>query len=146
MKAARIFVALVTVFAVGVVVYSRQNSSLERTENSKREANAMIIQSENLKKELNRRYGITLTPLFETIPASTRAKEFDWSKFSVSQRKTILKKLFTHTNMITRIFEIARAEGLRMDGGAGDLKKSGDAAWLFYLSGKEFQGKFLAVK
>jgi len=95
---------------------------------------------------LNARYGITLTPLFETVPASTRAREFDWSKFTPAKRQLILKKLFAHTSTIERIFEMARADGMRMDGGAGDLKKSGDAAWLFYLSGKDYQSKFIAVK
>ncbi|MGZ3721457.1 MAG: hypothetical protein ACXVA9_00920 [Bdellovibrionales bacterium] len=146
MKAGRIFVALLTVFAVGFGVYSRENSALKQSEELKREGNRLIIQSENGKKELNDRYGITLTPLVETVPGTTRAREFDWSKFTPAQRKLILKKLFAHSQLIGRIFEIARADGMRMDGGAGNLKKSGDTAWLFYLSGKDYQSKFLAVK
>jgi hypothetical protein len=146
MNAGRIFVALLTVFAVGLAVNSRQNSAAKTAEQMKNEGNRLIVQSENSKKELNSLYGIALTPLFETVPAAARAREFDWSKFSPAQRRVILKKLFAHSALIGRIFAIARADGMRMNGGSGELQKSGDSAWLFYLSGMDYQSKFIAAK
>jgi hypothetical protein len=141
MNAWRYILVLAAAIAVGFAASSAKKVERAKIEALKNEGNRRIIQAEQSKKELNQRYGINLTPLQETVPASVRAREFDWSKFSAGQRRVILKKLFAHVANVGRIFEICEHEGIRMDGGAGNLRKSSDTAWLFYLSAKDFQSK-----
>jgi hypothetical protein len=141
MNARRLFVAVLTVFAVGVAVAFSHQAERARIETLRAESNRLIVASEATKRELNKKYGITLTPLIETVSASTRAREFDWSRFSASERRLILAKLFAHTNGVGRIFEIGGQDGLRLAGGAVELKKSADAAWAFYLAGNTFNSK-----
>jgi hypothetical protein len=138
MSARRLFVAILTVFAVGAAVVYSARASRARIEHARAESNRLIAASEAMKRELNERFGITLTPLIENVSAPARAREFDWSRFSLAERQVILAKLFAHVNTVGRIFEITAQDGLRLEGGAGDLKKSADAAWAFYLSGKSF--------
>jgi hypothetical protein len=146
MNAWRYILVLAAALAVGFAASSAKKVERAKVEALKNEGNHRILQAEKTKKELNRRYGINLTPLQETVPASVRAREFDWSHFSPAQRRVILKRLFDHVANVGRIFEICEHEGIRINGGAGNLRKSSDAAWLFYLSGKDFQSKIVAAQ
>jgi hypothetical protein len=92
-------------------------------------------------QELNEKFAINLNPLNEIQSASERARGFDWSKLNEEQRRQSMEKLLAHVKNVERIVEISRQPGMRLLGNEDSLKKSSDAAWLFYRSGEKFLSK-----
>lgn len=146
MGARHVFVAGLTVFAVVAAVVCTHRQDQRRAEFTRLESNRLIAQIEAGKQELNARYGLTLLPLIETVPPAIRAQQFNWRKFSLTQRKAILKQLFNHVTMVERVFTLESEEGIRLQGGIDQLNRSRDTAWLFYLSGKKFESKLATAR
>ena len=141
MSARQIFVGALTVFAVMIGAgMAAHISSQKRVEAMQAESNRLINQVEILKHELNLHYGISLSPLVETVSPSARAREYRWAKLSPKQLRIVLAKLRRHYELVNRVFELSSQDGLRLGGGAEDLRKSADAAWRYYLAGKQFSG------
>jgi hypothetical protein len=136
----RIVLALL-IFAGCTPSTARKEAEALRSDGAKRIATANAAL-----KELNDAYSINLNPLSETQPASERAVAYDWSKLKAEQRREVKAKLLAHNSNVSRILEITRDKDVLLVGDETGLKRSGEAAWQYYLSLEKFEKHLVLSK
>jgi len=110
----------------------------KEAETLKNEGLKRIASANSTIKELNESFAINLNPLNETTTAAERAGTYDWSKMTEAQRRKVKAKLLAHNENVTRILEITRDKDVMLVGDSTALKRSGEAAWQYYLSLEKF--------
>jgi hypothetical protein len=130
MNLGRIFVSTLTVLAIGLSVSCGHDDNKEamdlRDELSKR-----VDIASATTQELETDYGISLSPVDESVSVNVRAGAFDWSQYSKTVRQVIRTKLVNHRSNIERIFEIVGHKNVSVPGDTSTLRLSSDNAEIY---------------
>ena len=91
-------------------------------------------------------YGIIVTPLLETTPTVTRAKNFDWSKETPADHLAVETKLRAYLENVGRIQEIANHKDMRMIGNEDGFKTGAINADAYLKSALAYDATLAAKK